>query len=71
MSNVRGKRGLGAVTDCGGRQTKRLGGGLALGFIAYPLVKLLAGQGREVKWLMYIMAVVLIVYFVTVRVQTL
>ena len=45
--------------------------GLALGFIAYPLVKLLAGQGRDVKWLMYVMAVVLIVYFVTVRVQTL
>lgn len=45
--------------------------GLALGFISYPLVKLLAGQGRDVKWLMYVMAVVLVAYFVTVRVQTL
>ncbi len=45
--------------------------GLALGFIAYPVVKLLAGQGRDVKWLMYVMAVVLVVYFVTVRVHTL
>jgi AGZA family xanthine/uracil permease-like MFS transporter len=45
--------------------------GLALGFIVYPLVKLLAGQGRDVKWLMYVMAVVLVVYFVTVRVHTL
>jgi AGZA family xanthine/uracil permease-like MFS transporter len=45
--------------------------GLALGFIAYPLVKLLAGQGRDVKWLMYVMAVVLVAYFVVVRVQTL
>lgn len=44
--------------------------GLALGFIAYPLVKLLSGQGRDVKWLMYVMAVVLVAYFVTVRVQT-
>ena len=44
--------------------------GLALGFIAYPLVKLLAGQGRDVKWLMYVMAVVLVAYFVIVRVQT-
>ncbi len=44
--------------------------GLALGFIVYPLVKLLAGQGREVKWLMYVMAVVLVAYFVVVRVQT-
>ena len=42
--------------------------GLALGFIAYPLVKLLSGQGRDVKWLMYVMAVVLVVYFVVVRV---
>jgi AGZA family xanthine/uracil permease-like MFS transporter len=41
--------------------------GLALGFIAYPLVKLLAGQGREVKWLMYVMAAVLVAYFVAVR----
>ena len=40
--------------------------GLALGCIAYPVVKLLAGQGRDVKWLMYIMAVVLIAYFVLV-----
>ena len=44
--------------------------GLALGFIVYPLVKLLAGQGRGVKWLMYVMAVVLVAYFVVVRVQT-
>jgi adenine/guanine/hypoxanthine permease len=44
--------------------------GLALGFITYPLVKLLSGQGRDVKWLMYVMAVVLVAYFVVVRVQT-
>jgi adenine/guanine/hypoxanthine permease len=43
--------------------------GLALGFIAYPLVKLFAGQGRDVKWLMYVMALVLVAYFVFVRVQ--
>jgi adenine/guanine/hypoxanthine permease len=43
--------------------------GLALGFIAYPLVKLLSGQGRDVKWLMYVMAVVLVAYFAVVRVQ--
>ncbi len=41
--------------------------GLALGFIAYPLVKLLSGQGRDVKWLMYVMAVVLVAYFIAVR----
>ena len=41
--------------------------GLALGFIAYPLIKLLAGQGRDVKWLMYVMAVVLAAYFIMIR----
>jgi AGZA family xanthine/uracil permease-like MFS transporter len=43
--------------------------GLALGFIAYPVVKLIAGQGRDVKWLMYVMAAVLVAYFVFVRAQ--
>jgi adenine/guanine/hypoxanthine permease len=42
--------------------------GLALGFIAYPIIKVLAGQGRDVKWLMYVMAAVLVAYFVFVRV---
>ncbi len=41
--------------------------GLALGFIAYPVIKLIAGQGRDVKWLMYVMALVLVAYFVFVR----
>ncbi|MCR4412355.1 MAG: NCS2 family permease [Thermoguttaceae bacterium] len=41
--------------------------GLALGFITYPILKLLAGQGRDVKWLMYVIAAVLVVYFVAVR----
>ncbi|NUQ65455.1 MAG: NCS2 family permease [Pirellulales bacterium] len=43
--------------------------GLALGFVLYPPVKLLAGQGREVRWLMYVMAAVLLAYFVLVRAQ--
>jgi AGZA family xanthine/uracil permease-like MFS transporter len=47
--------------------TYSIADGLALGFIAYPVVKLLAGQGRDVKWLMYVMAVVLVAYFVFVR----
>jgi len=42
--------------------------GLALGFIAYPLVKLAAGQGRDVKPLMYLIAAMLVAYFVFVRV---
>jgi AGZA family xanthine/uracil permease-like MFS transporter len=49
--------------------TYSIADGLALGFIAYPVVKLLAGQGRDVKWLMYLMALVLVAYLVFIRVQ--
>jgi AGZA family xanthine/uracil permease-like MFS transporter len=41
--------------------------GLALGFISYPVIKLLSGRGREVRWLMYVLAVALALYFVFVR----
>jgi len=34
--------------------------GLAWGFISYPFIKLLSGRGREVSWLMYILAVLFI-----------
>ncbi|HNX35080.1 MAG TPA: NCS2 family permease [Kiritimatiellia bacterium] len=37
--------------------------GLALGFIAYPLIKLFSGRGREVAPAMYVIAVALIGYF--------
>lgn len=49
--------------------THSIADGLALGFIAYPVIKLLAGQGRQVKWLMYVTAAVLVAYFVLVRAQ--
>jgi AGZA family xanthine/uracil permease-like MFS transporter len=41
--------------------------GLALGFIAYPLVKLLAGRAREVRGVAWLVAVLLLGYFVLVR----
>jgi AGZA family xanthine/uracil permease-like MFS transporter len=41
--------------------------GLALGFISYPIIKLLGGKGREVVWLTYALALVLVAYFVFVR----
>ena len=41
--------------------------GLAIGFISYPLLKLLAGRWREAGWLTYVLAVVLVLYFVFVR----
>ncbi len=37
--------------------------GLALGFIAYPLLKFFAGRGREVAPAMYVIALALIGYF--------
>ncbi len=43
--------------------------GLALGFIAYPLIKLFSGRGRNVGWLTYLLAGGLLAYFVFVRSQ--
>ena len=47
--------------------TYSIADGLALGFIAYPVVKLLGGQGSEVRWLNYLLAALLLAYFVFVR----
>jgi adenine/guanine/hypoxanthine permease len=44
-----------------------IGDGLALGFICYPLVKLLSGRGRGTHWIVYFLAVFLVLYFVFVR----
>jgi len=44
-----------------------IGDGLALGFLCHPLIKLLAGRGREVHWFMYPLAALIVLYFVFVR----
>ncbi len=41
--------------------------GLALGFIVYPIVKVLSGRAREVRWPMAALSLVLIAYFVFIR----
>jgi len=41
--------------------------GLALGFISYPILKFFSGRGREAGWLTYILAILLVLYFVFVR----
>ncbi|MCX7963543.1 MAG: NCS2 family permease [Candidatus Sumerlaea chitinivorans] len=41
--------------------------GLALGFIAYPLIKAASGRGREVRPLMWAMSALLAAYFIFVR----
>jgi adenine/guanine/hypoxanthine permease len=37
--------------------------GIAFGFIAFPIVKLVAGKGKEVHWLLYILAVISLIHF--------
>jgi AGZA family xanthine/uracil permease-like MFS transporter len=41
--------------------------GLALGFVSYPLVKVLSGRGRDVRWLAYLIGALLVLYFAFVR----
>jgi adenine/guanine/hypoxanthine permease len=44
-----------------------IGDGLALGFMAYPIIKLLAGRSREIGWVLGVLALVLLAYFLTIR----
>ena len=44
-----------------------IGDGLALGFIAYPIVKALGGRARELSWASVALSAALILYFVLVR----
>ena len=37
--------------------------GIAFGFIAYPVVKLVAGKAKEVHWLVYILALISLFHF--------
>ncbi len=41
--------------------------GLALGFMAEPLIKVCAGRGREVGWLTYLLGTALLAYFIFIR----
>lgn len=41
--------------------------GLALGFISCAVVKGFSGRGSEISWLTFLLALVLVVYFVFVR----
>jgi len=44
--------------------------GLALGFISYPAVKFLSGKGKSVSLLAYVLAAILVLYFVYVYGKT-
>lgn len=41
--------------------------GLAIGFVAYAALMLLAGRGKEVHWIMYGLAVIFVLYFAFIR----
>ena len=41
--------------------------GLALGFIAYPLIKVLGGRARELRWPMVVMPAVMLAYVLVLR----
>ncbi len=47
--------------------TYSIADGLALGLISYPVIKLFSGRIRDVNWLMYLLAVVMLAYFVLIR----
>ncbi|MTI95959.1 MAG: NCS2 family permease [Firmicutes bacterium] len=37
--------------------------GIAIGFISYPLVKLVSGRGKEVNWFIYVLAAISLIHF--------
>lgn len=47
--------------------TYSIADGLALGFIAYPAIKLISGKGRSMNWLMALLGILLLIYFLTIR----
>jgi len=55
------------VSVAGIPMTYSISDGLALSLLSYPVIKLLAGRGREVPKTMYVLAVLLILYFALVR----
>ena len=52
------------LTMIGMPLTFSVANGLALGFISYPIIKVLAGRGREVSWLTYALAAIFLLRYV-------
>jgi AGZA family xanthine/uracil permease-like MFS transporter len=44
--------------------------GLAMGFISYPIIKIISGKARKTNWLMYLVAVILLMYILFIRFHT-
>lgn len=47
--------------------TYSIADGLTMGFVSYPFIKLLSGKRKDVSWFMYLLAILLILYFVFIR----
>jgi len=47
--------------------TNSVADGLAMGLVSYPILKALSGKARDVSWTMWVLAVMLVLYFVLVR----
>ena len=41
--------------------------GMLIGFIAYPVIKLLSGRGREITWLNYLLAAILATFLIFIK----
>ena len=44
--------------------TYSIANGISAGLIAYPLLKIIAGRAKEVNWIMYVLAVLVIIRYV-------
>jgi len=42
--------------------------GLAIGFIAYPIIKIFSGRGKEVNWLLYVVAALFLLRYAFIKV---
>ena len=52
------------MTIVGMALTFNISTGLAFGFILYPLLKLMAGRGREISWLVYVLGGIFLAKFI-------
>ncbi len=41
--------------------------GMVLGFISYPIIKVLSGKGKEIGWLNYVLAAILIAFMIFLK----
>ena len=47
--------------------TYSIADGLTMGFVSYPFIKLLSCKRKDVSWFMYILAILLVLYFIFIR----